>query len=69
MEHVDAIIRKIQHLIGGGLIYLDVEKTTDPKEKYKKLLELYRKTANYAIFSERHSSTDGKDYVMMIKAI
>lgn len=69
MAQVDAVIRQIQHLIGGGLIYLDVEKTDLPGKRYEKLVDLYRKTSNYVTFSERHSSTDGKDYVMMIKAV
>ena len=69
MEQVDVIIKQIQHLIGGGLIYLDVEKKDDPEKKYEKLVGMYHKTSNYVTFNERHSTTDGKDYIMMIKAI
>ena len=69
MFQVDAVIQRIQHMIGGGLIYLDVEKTDDPDKQYEKLVGMYQKTANYVRFDERHSLSDGKDYVMMIKAI
>lgn len=73
MKLVDLVIKDIQHRIGGGFIYLDVEKRVDldkPEEKaYEKLIDLYKKTSAYAPFRERHSFRDGKDYVMMIKAI
>ena len=73
MEQVHYTIKMIQHMIGGGFIYLDVEKTenpNDPDDKpYEKLINIYRNKAGYVAFRERHSQSDGKDYVMMIKAV
>ena len=73
MSQVNMVIRQIQHMIGGGFIYLDVEKTVsldNPSERpYEKLVEIYRNKAGFIPFHERHSSRDGKDYVMMIKSI
>lgn len=73
MSQVNMVIEKIQHLIGGGFIYLDVEKTRNPdnpeEKTYEKLVDIYRNKAGYVPFNERHSPTDGKDYIMMIKSI
>ena len=73
MGQVNMVIRQIQHMIGGGFIYLDVEKTVsldNPSERpYEKLVEIYRNKAGFIPFHERHSPRDGKDYVMMIKSI
>ena len=73
MSQVNMVIAQIQHMIGGGFIYLDVEKTCDPEnpdeKSYEKLLKIYRDKAGYVAFNERHSPSDGKNYIMMIKAI
>ena len=73
MSQVNMVIGKIQHMIGGGFIYLDVEKTSDSLNPalrpYEKLVQLYNMKAGYVPFNERHSPTDGKDYIMMIKSI
>ena len=73
ISQVNMVIGKIQHMIGGGFIYLDVEKTSDSLNPalrpYEKLVQLYNMKAGYVPFNERHSPTDGKDYIMMIKSI
>ena len=73
MEQVNRTIAMIQHMIGGGFIYLDVEKTMNPgssdEKPYEKLIDIYRNKAGYAKFRERHSPSDGKDYIMMIKSV
>ncbi len=73
MNQVNMVIERIQHLIGGGFIYLDVEKNLNPEnpddKPYEKLVDIYRRKAGYAPFNERHSLKDGKDYIMMIKTI
>lgn len=52
MGQVNMVIERIQHLIGGGFIYLDVEKNLNPEnpddKPYEKLVDIYRRKAGYA---------------------
>ena len=61
MNEVEKVVKEIQHMIGGGLIYLDVE------SKNEKVINLYKLNTNYVPFSERTSNN--KSYIMMIKAV
>ena len=63
MQQVYLITDEIQHLIGGSLIYLDVEKDND------KLIKKYDDNCGYRPFGKRYSSSDGKSYLMMLKVL
>lgn len=63
MDSVESTIRYIQHMIGVGLVYLDVEKNN------KTAIDLYMSKSHYIKFDERKSASDGKEYDIMIKAI
>ena len=63
MKQVEMITLQIQHMIGLGLIYLDVEQNNQTA------IDLYTKGNHFVKFRERKSITDGKDYLVMIKAI
>lgn len=63
MDSVESTIRNIQHMIGVGLIYLDVEKNN------KTAIDLYTSKSHYMKFDERKSASDGIEYDIMIKAI
>lgn len=61
MSFVYCVCSKIQHLIGGSLIYLDVDC------KNEKLIDLYHDSCGFVPFGKRISSKDGKTYKLMIK--
>ncbi|MBQ6479893.1 MAG: hypothetical protein IJI45_02130 [Anaerolineaceae bacterium] len=63
MKQVETIIIQIQHMIGLGLVYLDVEKNN------KAAIDLYTNNNHYRKFDERKSAADGKEYIVMIKSI
>lgn len=62
MEQVDDVIADIQHRIGGGVMYLDVEERPG-------LIKFYEDAANYKAFNERFSKADGIKYQQMIRYI
>lgn len=63
MHYVEETVMRIQHTIGVGLIYLDVEKNNNA------LINFYTNDHHYKQIDERKSATDGKEYIVMIKAI
>lgn len=60
MDLANSVLEDIQHRIGGGIIYLDVEENPF-------LISFYEKTANYRCFNERVSQSDGNRYQQMIR--
>ena len=63
MNEVMKVVRDIQYRIGGGLIYLDVEKSN------RAAISLYSDKIHFSKFDERKSSVDDVEYDVMIKAI
>lgn len=63
MRQVYMITDEVQHYIGGLLIYLDVERDNE------KLIKKYKENCGYRQFGERTSSSDGKNYLMMLKVL
>lgn len=63
MDQVELIVHNIQHMIGVGLIYLDVEKNNE------KAKDLYINRCNFTQFRERRSIDNSKEYIVMIKPI
>ncbi len=61
MGLVCQVINRVQHIIGGSLIYLDVD------SENTKLIDLYHDTCGFVQFGNRTSSNDQKNYTMMIK--
>ena len=62
MDCVDEVLKRIQHQIGGAVVYLDCE----DKEK---LIEFYENTAGYKQISERISERDHIRYLQFYKFI
>lgn len=61
MDYVFDTLSKIQHLVGGGVIFLECE----DKEK---LIEFYQNDNNrFKQYSERYSEKDQKKYLQMLK--
>lgn len=62
MDCVDEVLKKIQHQIGGAVVYLDCE----DKEK---LITFYSDVAGYKQISERISERDQTKYLQFYKFI
>ena len=62
MDCVDEVLKRIQHQIGGAVVYLDCE----DKEK---LIEFYENIAGYKQISERISERDQVKYLQFYKFI
>ena len=62
MDCVDEVLKRIQHQIGGAVVYLDCE----DKEK---LITFYSDVAGYKQISERISDRDQVKYLQFYKFI
>jgi hypothetical protein len=62
MEYAIDILMDIQHRIGGGVIYLDAEDRV-------KLRDFYENEANFKLFGERLSETDGMKYLQYMRLL
>lgn len=62
MEYTIDILMDIQHRIGGGVIYLDAEDRV-------KLRDFYENEANFKLFGERLSETDGMKYLQYMRLL
>ena len=62
MEYAIDILTDIQHRIGGGVVYLDAEDRT-------KLRAFYETEANFKLFGERLSETDGIKYLQYMRLL
>ena len=60
IDRANEVMEDIQHRIGGGIIYLDVEEIPS-------LISFYERTANYRCFNKRVSQSDGIQYQQMIR--
>lgn len=61
MDAVFDILEKVQHEIGGGVVYLECEEKP-------KLLEFYQSEKNkFRVFGERYSEKDGVKYIQLLK--
>lgn len=61
MDCALSTLRDIQHRIGGGIVFLECEDKP-------KLLDFYQSDSNrYKRFGERHSSSDGKTYIQLLR--
>ena len=62
MDCVDEVLKRIEHQIGGAVVYLDCE----DKEN---LIEFYENIAGYKQISERISKRDQVKYLQFYKFI
>ena len=62
MEYAIDILTDIQHRIGGGVVYLYAEDRA-------KLKEFYETEANFKLFGERLSETDGIKYLQYMRLL
>ena len=62
MEYAIDILADIQHRIGGGVVYLDAEDRP-------KLRAFYETEANFKLFGERLSETDGIQYLQYMRLL
>lgn len=61
MDAAFGILEKVQHEIGGGVVYLECEEKP-------KLLEFYQSEKNrFRVFGERYSEKDGVKYIQLLK--
>ena len=61
MDYVFDVLYKIQHLIGGGIVFLECEDN-------EKLLEFYQSENNgFKKYGERFSDRDNKKYLQLLK--
>jgi hypothetical protein len=55
------VLKEVQHVIGGGIVYLECEEKT-------RLLEFYQNEQNgFMRFGERYSTEDNKKYIQLFK--
>ena len=62
MDCVDEVLKRIQHQIGGAIVYLDCEDE-------EKLITFYSDVAGYKQISERISERDQTKYLQFYKFI
>ena len=62
MEYAIDILTDIQHRIGGGVVYLDAEDRP-------KLRAFYETEADFKLFGERLSETDGIQYLQYMRLL
>jgi len=61
MEYTFAVLEKIQHEIGGGIVYLECEDN-------QKLLDFYENEHNhFRKFGERFSNVENKKYIQLLR--
>lgn len=61
MDYVFSILEKAQHLVGGGLVFLECEEKSE-------LLQFYTNTKNsFKIFGERYSESEKLKYIRLLR--
>ena len=61
MENAWKILVKVQHDVGGGIVYLECENSP-------KLLSFYQNEHNrFRVFNERYSETDQTKYIQLFR--